>query len=444
MTVTVAEVRLWGTRVGAVRWDPDTGLGAYEYDPMFVQSGIELAPIVMPLGPGVWTFPDLSRETFKGLPGMLADSLPDKFGTALIDAWLVRQGRAVDDFNPVERLCYVGNRGMGALEFAPAIDTADAANEPLDIDRLVMLAQQAVSAKHELVQTTERPDENDLSEIIRVGTSAGGARAKAVVAWNQDTGEIRSGQLDLPAGFVHWLIKFDGVDGNRDKELADPLGFGRIEFSYGEMARAAGVALPPTQLLEEGSRAHFMTQRFDRVWVSGTDKRTGRIDKLHQQSLTALAHADFNLAGGYSYEQALRVMRQLRLPQPDLVEQFRRAVFNVVGRNQDDHTKNISFLMNRRGIWSLSPAYDVTYSFNPAGAWTSQHQMTLNGKRDDFTRRDIAQLATAADLTEREGLAILDHVRDVVREWPSFAAASGVDQRTTDAIERQLRVRSLG
>lgn len=433
MSVTVAEVRLWGTRVGAVRWDRDRGLADYEFDPAFVRSGIELAPLRMPLGPGVWSFPALSRDTFKGLPGMLADALPDKFGTALIDAWLVRQGRSVQDFNPVERLCYVASRGMGALEFAPAVDIGDAENSPLDIAELVSLAQKAIAPKAGLTVTSSDPDADDLSEIIRVGTSAGGARAKAVIAWNEDTDEIRSGQLDQPAGFTHWLLKFDGVDGNRDKELADPLGFGRIEHAYAEMARAAGIEVSRTRLLEEGGRAHFMTERFDRV--DG--------DRLHLQSLTALAHFDFNLAGAYSYEQALQVMRQMGLTNPDLVEQFRRAVFNVVARNQDDHTKNISFLMDRRGTWSLSPAYDITYSYNPSGAWTSAHQMTLNGKRDDFERADIATFASAADLTERQGLRILDQIRDVVAEWPSFANEAGVDPAMAADVASNLRVETL-
>ena len=433
VSVTVAEVRLWGTRVGAVRWDPDRGLADYEFDPAFVRSGIELAPLRMPLGQGVWSFPSLSRDTFKGLPGMLADALPDKFGTALIDAWLVRQGRVVQDFNPVERLCYAGSRAMGALEFAPAVDTGDASNSPLDIAQLVSLAQKAIAPKAGLVVTAGDPDAEDLSEIIRVGTSAGGARAKAVIAWNEQTDEIRSGQLDQPAGFTHWLLKFDGVDGNRDKELADPLGFGRIEQAYAAMARAAGIKVPRTHLLEEGGRAHFMTERFDRV-------DGGR---LHMQTLTALAHFDFNLAGGHSYEQALHVMRQMRLPNPDLVEQFRRGVFNVVARNQDDHTKNISFLMDRTGEWSLSPAYDITYSYNPAGAWTSSHQMTLNGKRSGFERADIAAFATAADLTEREGLRMLDQIRDVVAEWPSFAAEAGLDPAMTSQVLSNLRVGSL-
>ena len=430
VSATVAEVRLWGTRVGAVRWDGDRALGDYEYDPSFLRSGIELAPLRMPLGRGVWNFPSLSRDTFKGLPGMLADSLPDKFGTALINAWLVRHGRSVEDFNPVERLCYVGSRGMGALEFAPAVDIGDWSNSPLDVAELVTLAQKAIAPKAQLAISATNPDHEDLTEIIRVGTSAGGARAKAVIAWNEKTGEIRSGQLNQPASFTHWLLKFDGVDGNRDKELADPLGYGRIEFAYSEMARTAGISMPRTKLLHEGGRAHFMTERFDRV--DG--------DKLHLQSLTAMDHFDFNMAGAHSYEEALRVMRRLRLPNPDLVEQFRRAVFNVVARNQDDHTKNISFLMDRRGVWTLSPAYDITYSYNPTGMWTSSHQMTLNGKRDDFTRADIAKLAVAADLTVNEGNRMLDHIISVVTAWPSFAEAAEVDSPMAANVQQNLRL----
>lgn len=430
MSATVAEVRLWGTRVGAVRWDPDRALGDYEYDPAFLRSGIELAPLRMPLGRGVWNFPSLSRETYKGLPAMLADSLPDKFGTALINAWLVRQGRSVDEFNPVERLCYVGTRGMGALEFAPAVDTGDTSNSPLDVAELVSLAQKAIAPKAQLALSATNPNHDDLTEIIRVGTSAGGARAKAVIAWNESTGEIRSGQLNQPRSFTHWLLKFDGVDGNRDKELADPLGFGRVEFAYSNMARAAGIALSRTRLLTEGDRAHFMTERFDRV--DG--------DKLHLQSLAALDHLDFNMAGAHSYEQALQVMRKLRLPHPDLVEQFRRAVFNVVARNQDDHTKNISFLMDRRGEWTLSPAYDVTYSYNPNGNWTSKHQMSINGRTDEFTRSDIASLAVAADLTVNEGNRILDEVLDVVAQWSEFAEPAGVPGALRAEVQTNLRL----
>ena len=435
MSVTVAEVRMWGSRVGAVRWDPDQAVASYEYDPTFLTSGIELAPLVMPLGPGVWSFPQLSRATFKGLPGMLADSLPDKFGTALIDAWLIRNGRSVDDFTPVERLCYVGHRGMGALEFVPAIDTGPALSSPLEIAQLVSLAQKAISSKAALTIDAggATPDAEDLTEIIRVGTSAGGARAKAVIAWNEETGEIRSGQLDQPAGFTHWLLKFDGVDGNRDKELADPLGYGRIEHAYALMAREAGIAVPRTRLLEEEGRAHFMTERFDRV--DG--------DRLHLQTLTALAHYDFNMAGVHSYEQALHVMRKLRLSNADLVEQFRRAVFNIVSRNQDDHTKNISFLMDRRGEWKLSPAYDITYAYNPSGAWTSAHQMSLNGKRDNFTRDDIATFASAADLTRVEGLRILDNICEVIAQWPTFGADAGVDAATIASVKGTQRVLAL-
>ena len=430
MSTTVAEVRLWGTRVGAVRWDIDRALGDYEYDPAFLASGIELAPLRMPLRPGVWNFPSLSRETFKGLPAMLADSLPDKFGTALINAWLVRQGRSVEEFNPVERLCYVGARGMGALEFAPAVETCDWSNTPLDVAELVSLAQKAIAPKAQLAISATNPNHDDLTEIIRVGTSAGGARAKAVIAWNESTGEIRSGQLAQPKSFTHWLLKFDGVDGNRDKELADPLGFGRIEYAYSNMARAAGITLSRTRLLTEGGRAHFMTERFDRI--DG--------DKLHLQSLAAMDHLDFNMAGAHSYEQALQAMRRLRLSNPELVEQFRRAVFNVVARNQDDHTKNISFLMDRRGVWSLSPAYDITYSYNPRGEWTSKHQMTINGKSDNFTRTDIGALAKAADLTVNEGHKILDDVTDVVEAWPEFAAEADVSEALQAEVQANLRL----
>ncbi len=431
MTVTLAEVHLWGSRVGAIKWDIERALASYEYDRSFQRSGIELAPLHMALGPGVFSFPVLSRDTFKGLPGMLADALPDRFGTVLIDAWLAAQGRTAESFSPIERLCYVGSRGMGALEFAPAVDRGAQGDSPLDIAGLVDLAQRALSPKRALsINAAGEPDGADLTEIIRVGTSAGGARAKAVVAWNEHTGEIRSGQIDQPHDYSHWLIKFDGVDANRDKELNDPLGFGRVEQAYADMARAAGIALPRTRLLEEGGRAHFMTERFDRV--DG--------DKLHMQTLAAIAHFDFNLAGAYSYEQALQVMRVLRLPHGALVEQVRRAVFNVVARNQDDHTKNISFLMNRTGKWSLSPGYDITYSHNPAGAWTSNHQMTINAKRNDFERADLVALGHAADLGAGETQRLIEHIVDVVADWNRFATAVDVEPSMADSIGSDHRL----
>ncbi len=358
---TVAEVILWDRAIGALAWDPARRVGTFEYAADFLGSGVELSPLVMPLRAGAFAFPGLPERSFKGLPGMLADSLPDRFGNLLIDQWLAAQGRAPGDVNPVERLCYLGARGMGALEFRPALRAGRDVAAAVDIADLVRLANEALARRVALATAPEPAERvapgadaaraHALRDILRVGTSAGGARAKAVVAWNPATGEFRSGQVDAPPSFEHWLLKFDGVAENRDKEaLADPQGYGRLEYAYHLMARAAGIEMSDCRLFEENGRAHFMTRRFDRPAPGA-----GRPRKLHLQSLCALAHYDFNAAGAYAYEQAFAVARALALPPAALEELFRRAVFNVIARNQDDHTKNIAFLMDQSGRWSLAP-----------------------------------------------------------------------------------------
>lgn len=419
---SLAEVILWGRVIGAVAWDAARGRGGFEYAAEFVPSGIQVSPLTMPLQRGVFEFPELPVASFHGLPGLLADALPDRFGNLLIDQWLVRQGRAPEEFNPVERLCYQGARGMGALEFRPAMRAGRDVAAPLEVAALVELANEALARRAGLAPPAGADGDEEraaaLRDILRVGTSAGGARAKAVVAWNPVTGEFRSGQVDAPAGFEHWLLKFDGVSENRDKEvLADPLGYGKIEYAYHLMARAAGVVMSDCRLHEENGRAHFMTRRFDRPAGGG---------KLHLQSLCALAHYDFNQAGAYAYEQAFEVARALGLPPAALEELFRRAVLNLVARNQDDHTKNIAFLMDKAGRWSLAPAYDVAYSYNPAGRWTARHQMTLNGKTDDFEPADLLAFARVAGIKTVRAKTVVAEVVDAVRRWPEFAEAAGV------------------
>ena len=429
--MTVAEIHLYETLIGAVAWDDSRELGVFEYEPAFLRSGIEISPITLPLRPGRFSFPELPRETFKGLPGLLADSLPDKFGNLLINQWLTRQGRTPESFNPVERLCYLGTRAIGALEYKPALLTAGP-SETLHLDELVKLASQALASRNGLhVNLHQSPEA--LATILRVGTSAGGARAKAVISWNPETGEVKSGQIAPEPGFEPWLLKFDGVSENRDKELNDPLGYGRIEYAYHLMARAAGITMSDCRLLEENGRAHFMTRRFDR-----DDKGS----KFHIQSLCGMAHFDFNQAGAYSYEQAFQVARRLGLPQTDLTEMFRRAVFNVMSRNQDDHTKNIAFIMDRRGNWRLAPAYDLIYAYNPSGAWTSRHQMTLHGKRDGFRIDDLLAAATHADLRPPKAKAVIREVRAAVREWENFAEQSGVSAEQIPQIRAALRLDS--
>jgi serine/threonine-protein kinase HipA len=422
---------LWGREIGAVSWLADREIGVFQFAPEFVGSGIQVAPLMMPLREAPYEFPELPRATFKGLPGLLADSLPDRFGNALIDAWLASQGRTAESFNPVERLCYIGTRGMGALEFQPAILGTPTARKRIEIEALVRLANRVLDERVSLQGKFSASDDSEVIEdIIRVGTSAGGARAKAILAWNEATDEFRSGQVPAGSGFTHWLMKFDGVTGNRDREGADPLGFGLIEFAYYLMATAAGIVMTECRLHREGGRAHFMTRRFDRLEDG---------EKLHAQSLCALMHFDFNQPDAYSYEQALQTLRRLEAPMREVEQQFRRAVFNVIARNHDDHVKNIAYLMDKRGRWSLSPAFDVAYSYNPAGAWTSRHQMSVNGKRDGFALEDLVALAGAGGIKAARATAVVEEVDAAVGRWRSFAAEAGVPENTASRIANAHR-----
>jgi len=430
--VTTAEVWLWGTRIGAVTLPAGEQFASFEYDPDFLPSGINLSPLRMPLGRQVYRFPALALESFQGLPGLLADALPDKYGNALINAWLATQGRTGADFNAIERLSYTGMRGMGALEFIPAQGPVFNTAEKVQIDALVTLASEVLAHRSELKVSLTGSDKVDaLREILRVGTSAGGARAKAIIAWNPQTNDVRSGQVRAPEGFEYWLMKFDGVDNNKDHDLAEPLGYSAIEFAYSRMAVEAGIEMSECRLFEEGPRRHFMTRRFDRL-ADG--------DKLHMQSLAALLHLDFNQPGAHAYEQAFAAIRELGLGQNTLTQQFRRAVFNIVGRNQDDHVKNIAFLMDRGGQWRLSPAFDVSWSYNPNGRWTAQHQMSLGGKRDGFTLDDLVAGGKAAGLSTRAVNEVVSDVIDSVSHWRKIAQKVGVRRDFIDDIEQTLRL----
>lgn len=425
---TVAEIRLWGAPVGAVSWNPERALAAFEYTRAFQQSGIQVAPLTMPLGPRIYEFPELARETYYGLPGLLADSLPDKFGHRVIDAWLARTGRSAADFSPVDRLLYIGTRAMGALTFHPA-NRARGGSHEIDVGDLVELANAILSERTDFhVSLAADGDERRaaMNDILQVGVSAGGARAKAIIAWNPQTNEVRSGQVPAPPGFEYWLLKFDGVTHNRDKEpLADPLGYGLIEYAYYLMARAAGIEMSECRLLHENGRSHFMTRRFDRL-PDG--------DRLHMLTLSGIAHFDFNQAGAYGYEQAMQVIERLELGKDALEQQFRRMTFNVAGRNQDDHTKNIAFLMDRAGRWSLAPAFDVNLAYNPRGQWTSRHQMSINGKREDITRDDLLAVADRFRITVPRAQAIIDDVAQAVARWPEFAEQAGIGGKMTQTI----------
>lgn len=431
---TPAAVRLWGTAIGAVNMAEDRPVATFQYDPGFLPSGIQVSPLVMPLREQPYTFPGLNPESFRGLPGLLADSLPDRYGNALIDTWLAGQGRAPASFDAVERLCYIGARGMGALEFAPSIGPSPSRDHDLQVAELVTLASEVLSRRQELVASlAEGHRRQAMLDILSVGMSAGGARAKAVIAWNPETNVVRSGQLDdLGPGFEHWLLKFDGVANNRDKDLlADPQGYGAIEYAYSLMAKDAGIVMTACRLLEEGGRRHFMTRRFD---------RTDHGAKVHMQSLGALAHLDFNQPGAHSYEQAFFAMRTLGLQTPAVEQMFRRMAFNIVARNQDDHVKNIGFLMGRSGQWELAPAFDVAYAYRPGSPWTDRHQMTMNGKRDSFTLADFRACGRTAGLPRGRAARILNEVTGVVARWRDYADRVAVDDDHVAGIASTLRL----
>ena len=412
-------------------WLSDRRLGVFQYTPEFAASGFQVAPLMMPLRTDSHEFPSLSTDTFKGLPGMLADSLPDRFGNRLIDVWLAGQERDPGSFTPVERLCYTGMRGMGALEFKPTLNEEPGSARKVEIDALVALANRVLDDRVALHgKFTGEDDRQAIEDILRVGTSAGGARAKAVLAWNSKTGEFRTGQVPAPKGFSQWLIKFDGVHGNKDKEIADPQCFGRIEYAYRLMARAAGIEMEDCRLHDEAGRAHFMTKRFDR-------SPDGR--KLHMQSFGGMMHYDFNAAGSYAYEQVLQAIKRLKLPMHDIDQQVRRAIFNVIARNQDDHVKNIAFLMDKTGGWRLSPAFDVAYSYNPIGDWTSQHQMRLAGKRDRFELDDLITLAAVGGIRKNKTKSIVKDVSQAVADWRGHAKEAGVQGKDINRIENAHR-----
>lgn len=412
-----AVVNLWGSRIGAVTLAEEGRPADFEYDDDFARGGFEVSPLEMPVrAKRIYSFPRLARGSFNGLPGLLADSLPDRFGTALIDAWLATKGREPIDFDAVDRLCYIGLRGMGALEFEPAEGPRPTTSHRLDVAELAELAAAVVAHRADLSTSFSRKREA-MREILRVGTSAGGARAKALIAFDPDTEEVRSGQLPADSGFEYWILKFDGVE-DSSRDFGSSKGYGAIEWAYSRIAGAAGVRMSECRLLEEGGRRHFMTKRFDRS-AGGS--------KLHMQSLSAMLHLDFELIGAHSYEQAFHAIRRLGLPQEDAVEQFRRMVFNVVARNQDDHVKNIAFLMDRSGSWSLSPAFDVVYAHSRERTGnTAHHQMSINGKVDGITVDDLAAVGKLAGLKRTQATEILAEVTAAVETWPQEAGASGV------------------
>lgn len=410
-------------RVGAISWNADTGLGTFQYDPSFLESGINLSPILMPIENGdvLYEFPEnRNSSTFKGLPGLLADVLPDKYGNALINAWLTKQGRPGNSLNPVEILCFIGERGVGALEFEPVQPKQKNTSAKIELGSLIEIAEEILSGRKNFAASLSEDEEKALFEILKIGSSVGGARAKALIAYNEKTGEIRSGQANAPKGFEHWLIKFDGVS---DSQFGASTGYGRVEKAYYDMAVDAGIQMMESRLLEENGRAHFMTKRFDR--------ERGK-EKIHVQTFCAIRHFDFNEVHLYSYEELFETMRMLNLSYPEAQELFRRMVFNVMSRNCDDHTKNFAFIMNKSGEWKLSPAYDICHAYRPGSDWVSQHALSINGKRKNIERQDL--LAVGKSMNIKNAANIIDKISSVVSNWRNYAKAVNVDAGLMNSI----------
>ena len=425
--VNLAKVYIWGEYAGAVLWNENTGFATFEFEPSFARKGWDLSPLMMPINENrAHSFRDLSKDTFMGLPGLLADALPDAYGKALLDRWLASLGR--EFANPVERLCYQSKRSMGALEFMPAKDDYLDESSAIEISSLVQIAAEVLSDKADLKTNLKEDTKETLINIIKVSTSAGGQRAKAVIAYNDTTGEVRSGQLEAAEGFNHWLLKLDGVT---NAALGDPQHYGKIEYAYYKMALKAGIEMTECRLLEENGRSHFMTKRFDRM---------GGFEKIHMQTLCGIAHYDYKMLHAYSYEQAFQVMRRLRLPYGQAEQMFKRMVFNVIARNQDDHTKNISFLMDKTGTWKLSPAYDMSWAYNPKGEWTSHHQMSINNKWDNITRADLIAVAEAMHIKKAD--SIINETCDAVSMWTTIAKELDIPSNMIVKIDDTLLYRN--
>jgi len=427
VSINTAHVHIWGKLVGAIAWNNDSEYASFEYDPAFKDLAWELAPLKMPLTNNqIYSFPANNNETFKGLPGLLADTLPDKYGNRLINMWLARKGRGIDNLNPIERLCFIGKRGMGALEFEPSLSKTDGDVSKIEIDGLVEITHDILQNKESLNTNLSRDKQKALMEIIKIGTSAGGARSKAIIAYNSTTGEVRSGQTNTPDGFEHWLIKLDSTD---DLQLGNSAGWGRIEMAYYHMAKDCGINMMESQLLEENDRAHFMTKRFDR------EKNN---QKHHIQTFCAMQHYDFNEVNSYSYEQLFQTMRELHLPSSDAEQMFRRMVFNVMAKNCDDHTKNFAFRLKEGQDWELAPAYDICYAYNNRNKWINQHALSINGKRKNINKNDFLNFASSMNIKKPK--QIITDISDIVSSWKNYADTVGVIPAKRDAINEELIV----
>jgi len=434
--VTTAYVNIWGKRAGAVAWNRETGWGSFEFDPRFDLDRFPLSPLKMPHKSRIYSFPNLSQnETFRGLPGLLADSLPDRYGKELINVWLAQQGRPENSLNPVELLCFIGQRGMGALEFEPVLKSKESSSYTFELSSLIDATKAILAKKEELYLQTSDEIRDVMLDVLKMGTSAGGARPKAIIAWNEQTGEIKSGQSNAEPGYEHYLIKFDGVS---DVQFGASEGYGRIEMAYYKMATDFGIHMMESRLVEESGRAHFMTKRFDRQ--SGDNIGASHADrslKMHSQTFCAMQHYDFANITSYSYEQLFQTMRMLKLSYAEAEQMYRRMVFNVIARNCDDHTKNFSFLMSpETGQWTLAPAYDICFAYRPDSVWVSQHNLSINGKRKGFSRQDL--LALAEQNSIRRPDQVIEECLEVVNRWNGYAEEYAVDDLKRQAIDQTL------
>ena len=422
----IVQVKLYDEILGTIDWNANKGSSIFQYSNNALNREIEPSPIIMPTQERIF---ETNRDhiNFHNLPYLLSDSMPDDFGNTMMKEWLKQKKLSIDDINPVDRLTYVGRRGMGALEYEP-VSYKENNNYNVTISELLEVAKKVLEGKEET--SYDDLDKDSLSDILRIGTSVGGARAKALVAIKFDSNkkitEIKSGDITQTEGYSYWLLKIDGAN---EKTLGEGEGLGKIEYAYYLLAKESGIEMSDSILFEENNRFHFLTKRFD---------RTDNGDKIHMQTFGALAGIDYKIQKASSYETLFRVMKRLSLPYYQFEQQYRRALFNVIARNHDDHVKNFSFLMDKVGKWKISPAYDINYSYSPGGTWTNVHQSSINNKFDNFSRDDLLSLGKTFGI--KKANHILDEIIAAVNLWPKIATEVDIPKKEIEARSKGLRV----
>lgn len=427
------DVFLWGTKIGMLDYEPgQTEIATFEYDENFIKVGIELSPINVSTQNKIYNFDNISFNTFHGLPGFIADSLPDKFGNQLIDQYFTQKGKNNNEITALDRLLYIGDRGLGALEYRPSIDFNNSQDTKLDLRSLSELAELVLNKKDILKSNLNNADKESALKLLKVGSSAGGARSKALVALDSE-GNIYDGTINhANIKCKYYLLKFDN-DNNSDRDNKDPKGMTKIEYIYSLFAKKCDIDTPITDYIEDGDDFHFLIERFDRI------NKGNKLDKLHYVSWCGMAHAHRDITGAYSYEQLVLTARNIGLGQDTAKEIFKRAVFNIVGKNQDDHTKNFGFLMDRQGNWRLSPSFDMTYSYDPLGKWTKNHQINLNGKQNSFTKEDIITFGKYCGLNKNKSLDILNKTIYIFKKFEEYADKYNVSDKLKTMILNNLR-----